>query len=59
MIGSLRESFLVIGPKPDGLRDKPKLTSSAMVNYTGEVPLMSSNDASLPRHVKPYFGTCT
>ena len=49
LIGSLRESFLVTGPKPNGLRDKPKLTSSATANCTGKVPLVSSNDASPPR----------
>jgi len=59
LIGSLGESFLVTGPKPDGLRDKPKLMPSAMASCTGEVHLASSNDASPPRQARPYFGTCT
>ena len=56
---SLEECFLWIGPRPNGLRDEPKLTSLATASCTDEAHLASSNDASPPRKAKPYFGTCT
>ena len=59
LIASFEECFLRTGPRPNGLRDEPKLTSSATASCTDEAHLASSNDASPPRKAKPYFGTYT
>ena len=59
LIALFEESFLQTEPKPNGLRDKPKLMSSATASCTDEAHLASSNDASPLRKAKPYFGTYT
>ena len=59
LIASFVENFLQTGPRPDGLRDEPKLTSLATTSCTGEAHLVSSSGASPLRQAKPYFGTCT